>query len=241
MTLETTEQSSMASLRKVAIVAGSLYLVTHVTSIAGLLLYGPVLHNPEYVLGGGADSRIILGAFLEIILAMANIGTAVTLFPVTKKQNESISLGYVGLRILEAAIICVGVVALLTVVTLRQQHAGTPSADPASVVNVGRALVAVHDWTFLVGPNSVLGINTILMAYLMYRSELVPRWIGALGLIGGTLIFLSSIAELFGVYKQVSVVGSLTAVPVFAWELSLAFWLIIKGFRPAALQRLAIA
>ena len=125
--------------------------------------------------------------------------------------------------------ISVGIVSLLAVVTLRQHHAGT---DATSLVTVGRALVAAHDWTFLLGPNFVLGTNTVLLAYLMYRSGLVPRFIAVLGLVGGPLIFASAIAELFGVYKQVSVAGALTAVPVFAWELTLAVWLIASGFKP---------
>lgn len=220
--------------RKIAIAAGVLYLVTHVTSIGGLVLYGPVLNNPDYIVGSGPDTRVLLGAFFEVILALAIVGTAVTLFPVVKRQNEGIALGYVGLRTLEAAIIAVGIVSLLAVVTLRQHLAGAAGTDAASLVTVGKALVAVHDWTFLVGPNFVLGTNTVLLACLMYRSGLVPRFIAVLGLVGGPLIFASAIAELFGLYKQVSVWGAVTAVPVFAWELTLAIWLIAKGFKPSA-------
>jgi hypothetical protein len=222
-------ESRMASMRRTAAVAGTLYLVTHVTSIAGLALYTPVLRDRDYIVGAGADSQVILGAVLEGILALAIIGTAVTLFPVVKRQHEGVALGYVGLRTLEAAIIAAGIVSLLAVVTLRQESAG---ADAASLLTVGRALVVFHDWTFLLGPAFVLGINTVLMAYLMYRSGLVPRFIGLLGLIGGPLVFASAVAVMFGVYEQVSVWGSVTALPVFAWELGLAGWLVIKGFRP---------
>ncbi len=223
----------MASSRKIAIAAGVLYLVTHVTSIGALVLYGPVLNSPDYVVGPGQDARVILGALLEVILALAIVGTAVALFPVVKRQNEGIALGYVGLRTLEASVIAVGIVSLLAVVTLRQEPDPAMGADAASLVIVGRALVAVHDRTFLVGPNFVLGTNTVLLAYLLYRSGLVPRFIAVLGLVGGPLIFASAIAELFGLYKQVSVWGAITAVPVFAWELTLAFWLIAKGFKPS--------
>lgn len=218
----------MSSARTTAAVAGALYFVTHVTSIAAVILYAPLLGDPSYVIGPGADGRIQFGALLEIILALAIVGTAVTLFPVVKRQHEGIALGYAGLRTLEAGIILVGVISLLSVVTLRQ-HA--PGLDPASLVTASAALIAVHDWTFLVGPNFVLGMNTVLMAWLMFRSGLVPRFIGALGLIGGPLIFVSAIAELFGVYSQVSVPGALSAVPVFAWELTLAGWLVVRGFR----------
>ncbi|GAA2315382.1 hypothetical protein GCM10010149_78970 [Nonomuraea roseoviolacea subsp. roseoviolacea] len=222
----------MASPRKLATAAGVCYLVTHVTSIGGLILYGPVLHNADYIAGRGADTGVLLGALFEVVLAIAIVGTAFTLFPVARRHSEGLAVGYVGLRTLEAAVITVGIVSLLAVVTLRQHP--PQGADPASLLTTGRALVAVHDWTFLLGPNFVCGANTVVMAYLMYRSQLVPRFIAVLGLVGGPLIFVSAIAELFGLYQQTSGVGALTAIPVFAWELTLAIWLITRGFKPSA-------
>lgn len=220
----------MASPRKLATAAGVCYLITHVTSIGGLALYGPVLRDTGYVTGPGADTRVLLGALFEVVLALAIVGTAVTLFPVTRRHGEALAAGYVGLRTLEAAVIGVGVVSLLAVLTLRQHP--PVGADSAALLTTGRALVAVHDWTFLLGPNFVCGANTTVLAYLMLRSRLVPRFIAVLGLVGGPLIFASAIAELFGLYSQVSAVGSLTAIPVFAWELTLAVRLIAKGFTP---------
>jgi Domain of unknown function (DUF4386) len=217
----------MTPSRGTAIVAGVLYLVTHVTSIAALVLYGPVRTDAGYVTGAGPDTGVLLGALLEVVLALAIVGTAVTLFPVVKRYNEGVALGYVGLRTLEAAVICVGIVSLLAVVTLRRHPTGTGNA-----VTTAQALVAVHDWTFLLGPDFVLGTNTVLLAYLMYRSRLVPRFIAILGLVGGPLVFVAAIGVLFGLYTQVSAWAAAAAVPVFAWELSLAFWLIIKGFTP---------
>ena len=231
----------MNSTRRTAVIAGVLYFVTHVTSIGALALYGPVLDNSGYVIGSGTDTRVLLGAFLEVILALAIVGTAVTLFPVVRRQNEGVALGYVGLRTLETAVITVGIVSLLAIVTLRQHVAGDPGTDTAGLITFGRGMVAVHDWTFLLGPNFVLGTNTVLMAYLMYRSGLVPRFIGVLGLVGGPLIFASATAELFGLYEQVSVWGAVTAIPVFAWEICLATYLVVKGFRPAAVAGLHIS
>jgi hypothetical protein len=225
------------SARKTAIAAGSFYFVTHVTSIAALALYGPVLHHPDYVLGAGADTRIRLGALLEVVLALAIVGTAVTLYPVVRRQNAGFALGYAGLRTLEASVILVGVVSLLAVTTLRRDHPAGSSPDALTVAS--RSLVAVHDWTFLVGPDMVLGTNTVLMAWLMYRSGLVPRFVGLLGLVGGPLVFGSAVAVLFGAYSQTSTWGALSAVPVFAWELSLAGWLVVKGFRPERFAALA--
>ena len=158
-----------------------------------------------------------------MILAIAVIGTAVTLYPIVKRQNESVALRYVCGRLLEAAIIVAGIISVLSVVMLRHNLAGAGGRTAA------KSLVAFHDWTFLLGPALILGTNTLLLAYLMYKSGLVPRVIAILGLVGGALIFCSAIAVLFGSYKQTSAAGLITAVPVFAREVSLAVWLIVKG------------
>jgi hypothetical protein len=150
---------------------------------------------------------VLLGACCEVILAISVIGTAVTLFPVVRRQNEGIALGYAAGRLVEAVVIVTGIISLLSVVTLRRDFAGAASANAASLVAVGQALVAVHDWTFLFGPGLAIGVNTLMLAYLMYRSGLVPRLIAVLGLIGGPVVFASSTAALFGLYPQVSVWG----------------------------------
>jgi hypothetical protein len=181
---------------------------------------------------------VLLGACCEVILAISVIGTAVTLFPVVRRQNEGIALGYAAGRLVEAVVIVAGIISLLSVVTLRRDFAGAAGANAASLVALGKALVAVHDWTFLFGPGLAIGVNTLMLAYLMYRSGLVPRLIAVLGLIGGPVVFASCTAALFGLYPQVSVWGSIAAIPVFAWEMSLAVWLIVKGFKPSAIASL---
>ncbi|MFG3224324.1 DUF4386 domain-containing protein [Kitasatospora sp. NPDC048194] len=221
----------MTSTRRTAAIAGALYLVTHVTSVAALALYGPVLHHSDYVVGPGPDTRVLLGAFLEVVLALAVVGTAVALFPVVRSRNEGAALGYVALRTLEAGVIAVGVVPLLAVVTLRQDPAGATGTE---AVTLGHALVAFHNWTFLLGPGFVCGTNTVLLAYLLHRAGLVARFIPVLGLVGGPLVFASGAAQMFGGYQQFSVWAALAAVPVFLWEICLALHLILKGFRPSA-------
>ncbi|HZF58624.1 MAG TPA: DUF4386 domain-containing protein [Rubrobacter sp.] len=214
--------------RKLAIAAGVCYLITHVTSVPAAFLYGPILNRAGYVLGSVPDTRVLLGAFLEVICALAIVGTAVALFPVVKRHNEGVALGYVGLRTLEAGIIAVGVVPLLAVVTLRQDMTGTAGADTAAV------LVEFHNWTRLLGPGLVCGVNTVLMAYLMYRSRLVPRFIPVLGLIGGPLVFAYHTAQMFGASEQILSWAAIGVIPIFAWEVTLAFRLIAKGFNPSA-------
>jgi hypothetical protein len=217
--------------RRSAVFAGVFFIVAAVAAIAGLALYDPVLSDPRFVVDGSADdTRVLLGALFELILAISVIGTAVTLYPIVKRESEGIALGYVAGRVSEAVVIIVGIFSLLSVVTLGQAS----TAAEASLLTTGEALVAIHDWTFLFGPGFAIGVNTLLLAYLLYRSELVPRAIAVTGLVGGPLIFASSIAVLFGVYEQVSAWGSLAAIPVFAWEMSLAVWLIVKGFREPA-------
>lgn len=229
----------MNSPRKTAVLAGVFFIIAAVAALAGLALYGPVLSDPRYIVtASGGGVRVLLGACCEVILAIAVIGTAVTLFPVVKRQNEGVALGYVAGRIVEAVVIVTGIISLLSVVTLRRDFAGAAGANGVSLVALGKALVAVHDWTFLFGPGLAIGVNTLMLAYLMYRSGLVPRLIAVLGLIGGPVVFVSSTAALFGLYPQVSVWGSIAAIPVFAWEMSLAVWLIVKGFKPSAIASL---
>jgi hypothetical protein len=169
-----------------------------------------------------------------VILAITCIGTAVTLFPIVKKQNEAVALGYVACRVLEAAVIVAGIVSLLAVVTLRQDLAGAASADAASLGLVGQSLVALHDATFLVGPGMLAGFgNGLLLGYLLYRSGLVPRRMALLGRIGGPLVSASGILVKLGLYEQVSVWAGIATIPEFFWELSLGIWLIVKGFNPS--------
>ncbi|MFI9183712.1 DUF4386 domain-containing protein [Streptomyces goshikiensis] len=224
----------MSETRRLAVVAGALFLVTEVAAIGGLALYRPVLEGPGYVVGSGADTRVFLGALCELVLALAVIGTGAALYPVLRRRGEAAAVGYVCGRLLEAAVIVVGIVSVLAVVTLRRSAGPSGAADAASLVTAGKALVALHDWTFLLGPNFVLGANTLVLACLMYTSRLVPRALAVLGLAGGALICASATAVLFGVYEQVSVAGSLAALPVFAWEVTLAVRLLFKGFDEAA-------
>jgi hypothetical protein len=222
----------------IARVTGVLFLITYITSIpAAFFLYPPVLGNPNYIVGGGADTSVRLGAFLEVILIISGIGTAVVVWPVLKRVNEILALGFVTARVMECVFIAVGILSLLTVVTLRQ--AGAAGADASSLVTVGESLVTLHDWTFLLGPGFMVGVgNGLLLGYLMYRSRLVPRGLAMLGLIGGTLIIASGAAIVLGVIEQGGAVQSIVVLPEFFWELALAVWLTVRGFNPSALARL---
>jgi hypothetical protein len=227
-----TKRVPMDSMRKTALVAGVLYLITFISSIPAVFLLDPVLSNPNYIVGAGADTQVIGGAFLDLVNAIASIGTAVALFSVVRRQNEGFALGFVTARMFEAAVIVVGVVSILAVVTLRQ--AGATGADAASLVTTGRALVAIRDWTFLLGPSLIPGVNALLLGYLMYRSRLVPRLIPTLGLIGGPLLISSAVGTMFGLNDALSVWSGVALLPIFLWELSLGLWMTFKGFQRSA-------
>jgi hypothetical protein len=208
-------------------------VITFITSIpAALLLYTPVLDHTNYIVGAGADTRVAFGALLEVLLIVANVGSAVVLFPVLKRQNEGLALGYVAARIIESTFIAIGIVSVLAVLTLRRDVGGT--GGTGSLVTAGRSLVAVHDWTFLLGPGWIVGVgNGLILGYLMYRSGLVPRRMAMLGLIGGPLIILSGTAVLFNVIQPGSAGQVIATIPEFVWELSLGIYLMVKGFKPS--------
>jgi hypothetical protein len=222
-------------LRRTALVAGVCYLITFVASIPAVFLLDPVLHDASYIVGPGADTRVLLGGLLDLVNALACIATAVVLFPVVKRQNEAVALGFVTSRMFEAAIIVIGVVSLFAVVTLRQDHAGAPGAEDAALLPVGAALVAVRDWTFLLGPGLMPGVNALLLGYLLYRSGLVPRVIPLVGLIGAPFFLVTALATVLGVNEQGSLWSGIVVVPIFLWELSLGLWLTVKGFTPSPL------
>jgi hypothetical protein len=232
----------MDSSRRTALVTGALFIITFVTAIpAALLLYPPVLDDANYVVGAGADTDVALGALLEVLLIIANVGTAVALFPILKRQNEGLALGYVSARLVECTFIAIGIVSLLAVVTLRQDFAGATGGDPGSFVTAGRSLVAVHDWTFLLGPGFIVGVgNGLILGWLMYRSGLVPRGMALLGLIAGPLVIASGIGVLFGVIEPGSAAQNIAAAPEFVWELSLGIYLMVKGFKAAGIERLQV-
>jgi hypothetical protein len=227
------------SMRKTALVAGVFYLITFI-SIPTLALYGPLKSDPAWILGSGGETAVLLGTVLELIVALAGIGTAIALYPVVKRQNESFALGLVASRTVEAAMIFTGVVSIVSLVTLRQDlGAGAGAADASSLVTTGASLVATYNWAFTDGQSLMPGLNALLLGYLMYRSRLVPRVLPTLGLIGAPLLVTATIATQFGLIEQYSALGGLAALPIAVWELSLGLWLTFKGFKPSAIAVLA--
>ena len=218
--------------RKTSLVVGWLFVITYVTSIAPKIgFYQPLLHT-DYVLGAGQDTRVLWGALSEMLLIIANIGSAVALFSLLKRLHENLALAFVTARVMESVFIAVGILDVLTIVSFRQDHAGT--GDVATAKMIGDALTTMQVWTFNLGPGFVVGVgNGIILGYLMYRSGLVPRGLAMLGLVGGPLICLSGAAVVMGLIEPQSVVQNVASVPEFFWELGLGVYLIVKGFRPS--------
>jgi hypothetical protein len=215
----------MSSTRKTALAAGILYLLTFI-SIPTLFLYNAV-KSPNFILGAGPDTPVIVGGISEMIVALAGIATAVVLFPVLKRQNEGVALGLVGARTLEAATIFAGVAILLTVVTLRQTGAG------AGALVTSHTLVVMYNRTFLIGQSFMPAVDDLLLGYLLYQSRLVPRVLPIIAFIGAPLLLASFIAVLFGLWGQTSAPAALSALPVALFEFSFGVYLIVKGFKPS--------
>jgi hypothetical protein len=204
---------------------GVLFLITFATSIPALALFQPVLDDPAgYVAGGGKDNQIYLGALLEFLLIVANVGTAVVLYPIARRQNETLAIGYVAARIIECVFIGAGIIFVLGIVSLRQ--------DSPDAGDLAGSLAALKDWTFLFGPGFIVPFgNGLILGYLMYSSGLVPRRMAWLGLIGGPLLLISSIGTLFEWWDAGGAVPALLVIPEFLWELSLGIYAAVWGFR----------
>ena len=224
----------MSSLRKTSLIFGLFFAGTFIFSIPALWFYDQVLHDASYVLSGGIDARVSTGALFEILLAICNIATAIVIYPITRRVKEAVALGYVASRIVESLIIIVGVISLMSVVTMRSSFASP--GNPDHLVMAGQLLVTFHNWTFLLGPQFCAGFgNGLLLGYLMYRSGLVPRSMALIGLIGGPIAFLGGVLVLFGVFDQVSVVLFALTFLEIVWELSITIYTIARGFRPSPL------
>jgi hypothetical protein len=225
-------RAPMDPARKTALAVGVLFILTFITSIGAVVAYGPVLSDPNYITGGGADARVFFGAFLELLLIITNIGCAVALFPLLKRVNEGLALSYVAARIVECTFILVGILSVLAIVTMRQT---ATAVDSGSLATIGKTLLAIKNWTFLLGPGFADGIGTgLILGYLMYRSGLVSQRMALFGVVGGPLLAISGIAVLMGVIPQGSPAQNILSLPEIVWELFLGLWLTFKGFKAVA-------
>jgi hypothetical protein len=223
--------TSMDSSRKVSLAGGVLYLLTFVSIPIGFL-YMSVLNDPNYIIGSGTDTAVTIGGILEIIVALAGIGTAVALYPVLKRQNEGVALGFIGSRVMEAGTIFADVVCLLAIVTLRRAGVGTDA------LITGKTLVVLYS-LFRLGQNLMPAVNDLLLGSLLYQSRLVPRILPLLGIIGAPLLIANTIVVMFGITTgPLYLLTGIGVLPIALFEFSLGVWLVVKGFNPSAIASL---
>ena len=224
--------TTTGSSRRISLAAGVLYLLTFVSMPIGFL-YSSVLKDPNYIVGSGPDTAVIIGGILEIIVALAGIGTAVALYPVLKRQNEGVALGFIGSRVLEASTIFADVVCLLAIVTLRRTGVG------AEALLTGKMLVTLYA-LFRLGQNLMPAVNDLLLGSLLYQSRLVPRVLPVLGFIGAPLLIANTIVFMFGITSgPIYLLTGIGVLPIALFEFSLGIWLVTKGFNPSAIASLA--
>ncbi len=208
--------------------SGIFYLITFAASIPALILIGPALNDADYITSAGQDNRVLAGSLLDFVNALTAVGSAVAIYPVLKRLNQSMALGFVISRMTEAAVIMSGVISLMAVVTLRQEHAG---GDVEGLGVTGQALVAIRDWSFVFGPGFMPAFNALLFATLLYKSGWVPRWIPTLGLIGAPLLFSATTLNVFGYGNAAEGPSLLAAMPIAVWEVSIGLYMTFRGFR----------
>ena len=227
----TTTYSNSKTDKRNAVITGVFFIVATVAAIIGFKLYDPLLAHPDYLVQGARHStQIIFAACFELLLVCAGAGTAIMLSPYLNKFNTSLGIGYVCFRMLEMIMILIGIISMLALLSLSQTYSNTPQPETGIFQTSGEVLKTIHDWTFILGPLFMLGINTFIYNYVFLHSRLVPRNLAFMGLLGAVLVFALSILIMFGITTQLSVWGVLMAMPVAVYEMILAVWLITKGF-----------
>lgn len=217
--------------KKNAKIIGWLFVLAAVTSIIGLALYNPILKNTNYLSQGiNYHNQIVLGAIFELLLVCSAAGTAIMLFPYLSRYKKNYALAYFTFRVLEVIFIMIGIVSILSLLKLSESYASMTISDKSSYSVIGYTLKSIHKWTFMLGPNFMLGLNTFFYSVAFCKSALITKKLALLGIISALLIFIASILELFGVIEQLSIFGFVLAFPIFIYEMSLAVFLIRKGF-----------
>lgn len=222
--------------RQAAISVGIMFIFATVSAILAVLFYQPILSGPDYLINGAAyTNQVILGVLMDLILVCTAIGTAIGLFPILRPYGERIALGHLFFRFLEAIAITIGIVAILSLLTLSMNFVAAAATGASAYHVAGILLLAVYKWTSMLGPLFFLGVNTLMYSYLFYKSRLVPRPLAVLGITGATLVFVYALLVMFGIAVQAAPPLIILALPIAAYEMILAVWLIVKGFNPTAI------
>jgi len=235
-------KGSRLDIQRTARIFGWLFIATFITSIGAKALFvsgvGGTFSQLSFTPGAINETSVYAGAILEFLLIVANIGTAIVLYPIVKRQSEGLALGYVTARVVESTFILVGLMSIISLVSVNEAFAGATGAEASALAAQGGSLVASYDWAFLFGPGLVVGFgNGLILGYLMYRSGLMPRRLAMFGLVGGPMLILSFGLILFGVYENGSGPAFLLAFPEIIWEVSICIYCAWKGFRPSPITK----
>ncbi|MGE6226546.1 DUF4386 domain-containing protein [Paenibacillus chitinolyticus] len=227
--------------RRNARILGIFYILAAVTSIIAVVLYGPVLSEQwQMAVANGSETKVLIGVLNDLLLIVTAVGTAVMLFPYVRHWNEHLALGYLCFRFMEAVFIAIGLVSILGLVQLSSYYDSANLASKTNFEPIGLLLQAIYHWTAILGPNFMLGINTSLYSYLLYRTGYVPKPLAIFGIITAAMVFIAGLLQMFGIIGPYSAVKGLMALPVGLYEMSLAVWLIVKGFSGENLAKLRV-
>ena len=218
--------------RRNAKITGLFFIAATTFAIIGLLLYDPLLNHEDYLNRGAKHAtRIILGAISELVLVVANTGTALMLYPYLRVYNKHVGLAYFCFRLLEVLFISIGIISMLALLSLSLDFTSdVKNANLETYLTIGSLLKSIHDWTFIIGPHFMLGINTFLYSFVFYKTKMIPRKLALLGLIGGILVFIVGNLQLLNFLPQFSLIAIVLVLPVAVYEMILAGWLIVKSF-----------
>jgi hypothetical protein len=216
---------------------GYFFIIAAVSSIIGLKLYDPILNDNNFLLSASSNySQIILGAINELILCITAVGTGIMFFPPLKYYNEKIALAYLSFRLLEVVFIMIGIVSVLTALSVSRHYYNGVVIDKDNAQNLMLTFISLHKWSFMLGPNFMLSINTFLYSYVFFKTDVLPKNLTMLGISASLLIMLAAILEMFGIIQQISIWGILLALPIALYEMTLAIWLLVKGMKPITNQ-----
>ena len=217
---------------KTARIVGALFIVATVAYSLGVVLLDPFLGGSDYLTNISTnENTLIIGTFLVLIDAVAVAGIAIVLYPVLKKHNETLALGYVGARIGESVLFSVNVIITLTLLTLSQEFVNAGSLDTSYYQTLGAVLLAAGNWAYLLGLGLAFAISALILNFVLYQSKLVPRWLSAWGFIGAALVFANYLLESFGINPV-----EILFIPIAVQEMVFAVWLIVKGFNKESMR-----
>ena len=220
--------------RKSATIVGILFIIATVSPILTFFFLDS-LESPDFLVTIAAnETKVIQGLLIELVWALAVLSIPVMIFPVLKKHDEGLALGFVGFRFIEAVSVIVHSIILLGLLALSQEYVTAGAPAGSIYLTLGGLLLAARDGAFLIGSGIIWSLSALVLNYALLQSKLVPRWLSGWGLVGGTLSLTVYLSQLFGM-----ALSDWLFFPIASQEMIFAVWLIVKGFNPTAIASLS--